>query len=186
MTVLFVLVGTGFALSQSVHIDQLNKDFTSYLHPVLLASADSILNASEFTISLSSLKKQCDSPNSCYEVSIIEEAHDLSDSLLWNPLVCLIRTDLFDSIVPLRNADSDVVLEQILMGSPPDHDENQLIHICYNPRHAILIKDAAGKIIVVYEVCFECEKSKVAFSRLEWLDGIPSVISEIFWRYGLK
>ncbi|PHR26155.1 MAG: hypothetical protein COA38_15585 [Fluviicola sp.] len=72
------------------------------------------------------------------------------------------------------------------MGSPPDHDENRLINICYNPRHAILIKDAADKIIGVYEVCFECDKSKVAFSRLEWLDGIPSVISGIFWRYGLK
>lgn len=184
--IIVLFLGGIFSTAQSIHVNQLSQDFGSYLHPVLTVSADSVLNASEFTISLASLKKYCDSSNSCYEVSIIEEAHDLSDSLLWNPLVERIQTNLFDSIVSLNKADYSIVLEEILMGNPPSDDEYQLINICYNPRHAILIKDMSDKIIGVYEVCFECGKSKVAFSRVEWIEGIPDTIYGIFSRYGLK
>lgn len=175
--------------AQSIHVNQLNRDFKSYLIPSEIAYADSILNRGDFIISLASLKKECETPERCYEVSIIEERYVvLTDTLLWYPKVRRIRTDLFDSIVELEVVDYELVLSEILLGNVPPVEDGtpQLMNMCYNPRHAILIKDKADKIIVAYEVCFECGKSKVAFSRVETVEGIPDAIDGIFNRYGLR
>lgn len=180
------------SLAQETHVinvEQLNRSFTSYLIPEERAVIDSILNQSEFTISLVSLKPVCEAPDQCYEESIILEDLDLSfsDSIFWVGHVERFRMDLFDSIVPLEVKDYGDVMRVILMGIKPWEGEgDQIINMCYNPRHAIVIIDSAENVCGVYEICFECGKTKVAFSRIETVEGISSSIYGIFKKYGFS
>jgi hypothetical protein len=39
--------------------------------------------------------------------------------------------------------------------------ENEIIAMCYNPRHAVLFYNTEGKISGIYEICFECNNVKI-------------------------
>ena len=41
--------------------------------------------------------------------------------------------------------------------------ESSMVNMCYNPRHAIIFRDTSDTIFAIYEICFECSKSKIAF-----------------------
>jgi len=182
------------SFAQEMHVikvDQLNRPFTSYLIPEERVFIDSILNQSEFTISLVSLKPECETPQSCYEESIIIDDYDWDvqpeDSMFGITYVKRFRIDLIDSIVPLEVNDYGDVMREVLMGDKLWEGEGyQIMNMCYNPRHAVVIIDSSETICGVYEICFECGKSKVAFSRVETVEGIPSSIYKVFKKYGFS
>ncbi len=175
-----------FTNAQIVHIDQLDKDFTSYLPKSEQRYIDSVLNANEFTISLVSLKPECDSNGDCYPVSVINEDFEnfVFDSTFFESVpLHSIQTQLFDSIVPLNINYYKKVLDELLMGEPPS-EGSELIQICYNPRHAVIIQDAKEEVLGIYELCFECDKSKVAFSKIITING-SSDLYGLFLKHGL-
>lgn len=62
------------------------------------------------------------------------------------------------------------------------------ITFCYNPRHAILFRDSLNQLLGIYEVCFECGKAVIAFSKMEQFDIYSDdyvYIKSIFTKYGL-
>lgn len=171
--------------AQTIHINQFDLDFTSYLPKSEQLFIDSVLNGHVFTISLVSLKPICSSPGNCYPASaIIEDIDNIEiDSTFFVSVPLLdVQSSLFDSIVPLDISDYGLVLTEILMGEAP-YNETELINMCYNPRHAIIVQDEAEKILGIYELCFECGKSKVAFSSVVTIND--SGPYKLFSKYGL-
>lgn len=181
----FLILVMGQSFAQSIHIQQLGLDFTSYLFLPEQKHIDSVLNDNEFIISLVSLKPRIDSQGA-YPVSVLVGDFDdsVTDSTFFdNYLLQQIQTDLFDSIVPLETSEYALVLSEILLGEIPS-EENQLINICYSPRHAIIITNKDDDVLGIFEICFECGKSKVAFFRIETVEGIPGSIYGLFGKYG--
>lgn len=185
----FILVFVQQTDAQSIYLDQLDKEFKSYLPKSEQLFIDSVLNHEAFTISLVSLKPQCDSPNDCYESTVILDDYNwdtpVEDPSFGDLFVERIMTERFDSIVPLDSADYEPVVSNVLFGESLE-DAILVRDICYNPRHAIIFQNKEEKILGVYEVCFECRKSKIGFHRTEYIEGDSTIISDLFIRYGLK
>lgn len=65
--------------------------------------------------------------------------------------------------------------------------ESQIAASCYNPRHAIIYKNKEDSTLGIYEVCFECGRSKIYFNNIRNLRITAhdiKTIRELFMEYG--
>jgi hypothetical protein len=47
--------------------------------------------------------------------------------------------------------------------------ESDIMTMCYEPRHAAVFLDDVGKIVGIYEICFECGSGKLAFDNIDFI-----------------
>ncbi len=152
--------------AQEISVDRYKLKFNTTFHGSELKYIDSLFNTSQITILITKLLPVYEG-ESCYEESIIIEEFDWEkskqDSIFAGEYFTGVRYWLIDSlsVTQIDSVDYQFFLQEILEG-PRKLNENELIDLCYNPRHAVIFKDENNNIIAIQEICFECHHTKVA------------------------
>jgi hypothetical protein len=99
--------------------------------------------------------------NNSYEESIIWEGDPYPfpqhvDSFIFEYEFRGVDNEFIGSEVFLDSTEIKPALREMFNGV-----ENDIIEMCYMPRHAILFYSSDGKISGIYEICFQCSKVKV-------------------------
>jgi hypothetical protein len=98
--------------------------------------------------------------NNSYEESIIIEGDPYPlkhfDSIVFEYKYRGVDKEFITSEHFLDSSEIRLALSEMFNGS-----ENEIIAMCYNPRHAVLFYNTEGKISGIYEICFECNNVKI-------------------------
>lgn len=188
ITLIILLLIPAWICSQTVIFDTSEKAISVDDLASQTFKADSLLRSDSIEISLVKIKPYCESSGDCYQESIINDTRDpnarISDSLYGELYFTGVRKELIDTTVSLNQGDYNTIMANVLKGeSAPD--PNQIVNWCYNPRHAVLIKDTKGTIIVIYEICFECNNSKIGLIKSEMINDSANRMLPLFKKYGL-
>lgn len=177
-------------LSQAIVVNKYDLTVHSSLDKNDREYSDSLFNSSDFEIFLVKLLPDCDENNNCYAESIIIDDYNwktpVSDSTFGQFYFQKVNYQLIDSasIIPVDSNDYRFFLSELLEG-PRKRDKNEIIDVCYNPRHAVLFKDEQDKIIAVHEICFECGHTKVAMFTSEIRHNSSFPFLKLFRKYQL-
>ena len=162
-------------LSAQITVDKYNLTIESQLPDTLQRIYEEFLNTNVAKVSIVRLKKKYDQweynhflkhkkfyqgrkkwiKNHSFEESIIIEG-DLYplvhfDSIVFEYTFRGIETEFIQSELFLDSAETRLAFSQMFSGT-----ENDIISICYMPRHAVLFYNDAGRVSGIYEICFEC------------------------------
>ena len=183
------MLSANICFSQQIKLKHLNDSTETTFYGNELKYIDSVFSNINPKIYLVKLKPYCPDGD-CFEESIIEYEFDFkkskSDSIFAAEYFKGINKSLIDStsIIEVNHEDYEFLLKKLLSG-PKKLDENEVINICYNPRHAVIFKDEQGKIVAIHEVCFECGNTKVAIYTSKMHHSSSSEFKKIFEKYGL-
>lgn len=123
--------------------------------------------------------------NHSYEESIIIEETEYEkkhfDSIVFEARYIGIERKFIQSEVLLDSAEIRIALNEMFNGT-----ENELMMMCYNPRHAIIFYDSAGKVSGIYEICFECSNVKVGIVGTLMFNKSSPKIKVLFEKYGIE
>lgn len=189
ITVIILILSANICFSQQIKLKYINDSIETTFYGNELKYIDSVFSNINPKIYLVKLKPYCHDGD-CYEESIIQSEFDFkkskSDSIFAAEYFKGINKSLIDSssITEVRKEDYAFLLKELLSG-PKKLEENVVVNICYNPRHAIIFKDEQDKIVAIHEICFECGNTKVAIYTSEMHHSSISAFKQIFQKYGL-
>jgi hypothetical protein len=189
INLIILMLSANICFSQQIKLAHYNESIETAFYGNEFNYVDSVFKNIKLEIFLAKLKPLCEDGH-CYEESIIETETNWEkskkDSIFAAEYFTGINERLIDSssLVKVKKKDYEILLTELLSG-PKKMAKNEVVNICYNPRHAILFKDKLGKIIAIHEICFECGNTKVAIYTSEMHHSSISVFKEIFKKYGL-
>lgn len=168
--------------AQVINLRQIGHPISTELPKKTINEIESTLNADEFRLSLVAINPTCISTD-CFQLSLIQDEMDLSltpkDSLFGVNQFIGIDVTKIESSVSIKEKDVERVLGMIFHGK-----ELEYSNMCYEPRHAILIQDSAGKVVAVFEICFECSKCILAVQTSNYLNMDLNELKALFTEYG--
>jgi hypothetical protein len=189
ITLIILVLSANICFSQQIKLTHITKSIETTYYGNEFKFVDSVFKEIKPAIFLVKLKPHCENVD-CYEESIIETEFNWGkskpDSIFAAEYFKGINKSLIDStsIIEVNHEDYEFLLKKLLSG-PKKLDENEVINICYNPRHAVIFKDEQGKIVAIHEVCFECGNTKVAIYTSKMHHSSSSEFKKIFEKYGL-
>lgn len=168
-------------------------DFENKTEKFHLEWADTIIKKTH-QISLIQLRPLCDDgkkrktipPHStrgregCYAETVIRTAH----SNYWHDTVVGFDRSRMYKWKVLDSADYFPTINAAL-----GKRESVEVNLCYDPRHALVFMDSMDQIIGIYEICFSCAKSRVAFRDVEYVNIYVDdfrFLKKLFMNYGFK
>ena len=179
-----------------VELPSLEKE--KVVQKIDLAWADTVINKIQ-KICLVQLRPLCDDgkkrktipskpkrgTKGCYTETVIK--HDLKfipelDSIFMTEVVVGFDKYRMYKWQEIDTADYKTTIESAL-----GKRESSIITMCYEPRHALVFLDSMENILGIYEICFECGNSKIAFNYVESVSIYPTdyrVLKNLFIKYG--
>lgn len=190
-TLFLILIICPFvSFAQQIVFDRLNLSINSNLDKADKEYVDSVFNQSAFSISLVKLLPRCKNSGNCYNESLIKEDYNwntpVSDSTFGDQYFKGVFYQYIDSssIVEIDTSDYSFFLKELVNGKRKTY-KNEIVDMCYNPRHAVLYLNNNGEIIAVHEICFECGHTKSALFTTEMRHNSSSSFRKMFIKYGL-
>lgn len=92
--------------------------------------------------------------------------------------------------IPEQVEDKDGVLlnadqEQRLISAATTEKQPEAIAVCWNPRHAFVFYDDAGKAVAEVDVCFECANAMGAYTKWPDLGALATLVTDLGLPLGL-
>ena len=100
------------------------------------------------------------------------------DSMIFESEFDGIDREFIKSEMFLDSAEIKFALNEMFNGV-----ENNIIDMCYSPRHAVLFYNAAGKVSGIYEICFECSNVKVGIVGIIMFPKNSPYLRELFEKH---
>jgi hypothetical protein len=201
--IFFVIIAC--SVNAQIRVEKFDLTIQTALPDTLQKVYEEFLNTEVDKISIVRLKKKYDSvaynqflktkkfyqnrkkwkKNHSYEESIIIEGEEYEwkhfDSIVFEFGYDGIESEFIQSEVLLDSTEMRITLNELFNGT-----ENELMIMCYNPRHAIIFYNSVGEVSGIYEICFECSKVKVGIvGTLMFNKSLPR-IKELFEKYGME
>jgi hypothetical protein len=114
-----------------------------------------------------------------YTESIIKEgkAYELVhfDSMVFEVRYKGIDKEFIRSEVFLDSSETKMALSEMFNGYT-----NEIISMCYNPRHAVIFYNAEGKVTGIFEICFECSNVKIGIVGTKMFAKSTPYIKSLF------
>jgi hypothetical protein len=202
----YILIAIFIVLSHKlcaqITVDKFNLTIESGLSDTLQSIYKDFLNSKVAKVSIVELKKKYSHSeyyhflktkkfyqsrkkwikNNSYEESIIIEG-DLYpikhfDSIVFEYKYRGIDKEFIKSEYFLDSAETRLAFDEMFNGV-----ENEIITMCYNPRHAVLFYDEKGKISGIYEICFECDNVKFGIVGIVMFARSSPYIQSLFEKY---
>jgi len=179
-TIVIILVTLSQILNAQIRVDKFDLTIQTELRDTLQKIYADFLNNDVEKISIVELKKKYNHSeyyrflknkkfyqsrkkwikNNSYTESIILEgkAYEMVhfDSMVFEFRFKGIDKEFIKSEVFLDSSETRMALTEMFNGS-----KNEIISMCYNPRHAVIFYNSKGKVTGIYEICFECSNVKI-------------------------
>lgn len=200
---IIILIFVFSNLNAQIVVNRLDLTIDSKLSDTLQSVYQEFLNEKVEKISIIKLKKRYDRSahyfflknkkfyqsnkkwikNNSYEESIIKEGNPKpfpqhSDSFIFEYEYRGVDKEFVGPEVFLDSTEIKLALREMFSGI-----ENDIIDMCYVPRHAVLFYSSDGEISGIYEVCFECSNVKVGIVGTTMFNKSSPYLRELFEKY---
>ena len=200
--VIAILIFLAHKLCAQITVDKYNLTIESELSDTLQSTYEDFLNFNVSKVSIIKLKKKYSHSeyyhflknkkfyqsrkkwvkNNSYEESIIIEGDPYPlkhfDSIVFEYKFKGVDKEFIKSEHYLDSTEIRLALDEMFKGL-----ENDIIKLCYNPRHAVLFYNAEGKISGIYEVCFECNNVTIGFVGTVKFARLSPYLQTLFEKY---
>ena len=200
---IIMLVFTCSNLNAQIVVDQFDLSIDSKLFDTLQNVYQIFLNEEVEKISIITLKKKYDRAshyfflknkkfyqsdkkwikNNSYEESIIFEGDPYPfpnhiDSFIFEYEYRGVDKEFIKSEVFLDSTEIKLALREMFNG-----EENDIMNMCYMPRHAVLFYSSKGEITGIYEICFQCSNVKVGIVGTAMFNKSSPYLRELVEKY---
>ena len=199
---IFLLIIVSLPINAQIKIDNFDLTIDTKLSDTLQNIYETFLNNDVEKISIVELKKKYDPfdyyqflknkkfyqsrkkwiKNNSYEESIIVEGTRYEmvhfDSIVFENKIIKIDKEFIQSEVILDSIETRMALKEMFNGS-----KNEIINLCYIPRHAVIFYNAKGKITGIYEICFECSNVRIGIVGTVMFARNTPYIKTLFEKY---
>ncbi len=188
---LFLFIIPFFSFSQKIELEKYGILLQTNLLKIDREYADSVFNTLEIKIALIKLLPHCNDEGKCYPESIINDDFNWNTHISESDFGVLyfrrVNYQYIDStsLTEIDPSDYAFFLTKLLEG-PRKLEDNEVINMCYIPRHAVLFINSLDEIIAIQEICFECGHTKVAISTTDMRHQSSSAFVQMFRKYKLK
>jgi hypothetical protein len=120
--------------------------------------------------------------NNSHEESIIIEGNPYPlkhiDSMVFEYRFHRIEKEFIQSELFLDSAETKLALNEMFNGV-----KNEIIDMCYNPRHAVVFYNSDGEVSGIYEICFECSNVKIGIVGTLLIPRLSPYLKGLFQKY---
>lgn len=201
-TVITIFIILSHKLCAQIVVDKFKITVDSELSDTLQSIYEDFLNSKVAKVSIVELKKKYSHSdyyhflktkkfyqsrkkwimNNSYEESVIIEGDPYPikhfDSILFEYKYRGVDKEFIKSEYFLDSTETRLAFDEMFNGV-----ENEIIKMCYNPRHAVLFYNEEGKISGIYEICFECDNVTIEIVGTVMFARLSPYIQSLFEKY---
>ncbi|NOQ72702.1 MAG: hypothetical protein GQ574_11900 [Crocinitomix sp.] len=201
-TLIILLIVVSSGLKAQIRVDKFDLTIETELSDTLQKIYEKFLNEDVQKVSIVKLKKKYDHTAyyhflknkkfyqrrkkwikaKSYEGSIIKFGKRYKmkhlDSMVFHERFEGIQKEFIQSEFILDSAETRMAFSEMFNGA-----KNEIMDMCYIPRHAVVFYNAKGKITGIYEICFECSNVKIGIVGIRMFARYSPYIKSLFEKY---